>query len=293
MIENYGTGQYRLLHAAAVTASFTKQSNVEKELEADEIINIEAIVSLDDRIRGKISGSGWISMHSPQQHYTWVERVDNQQAGAMPQERETARGPSPKKAESRPKMYEADAKQSGVWQNDDGFGVTTDTFVDFNFTPDSFRFIFIFVIACFFSFCAIVNVLAVDDWKWNDNPVEKDLGFNTLSLLYQYEPVMSYLGPPVWCVVVISLFLYIVSQWIRVLMLRRNNYISKMAMELYSFACILEIASFCCFAMALSVPPEKDMTWHIVPLMIFQLGTSIAGWKNYYYYTATAGNTKA
>jgi len=296
VLEGFGAGQYRLLHAAAVTASFTKESEVEKELLADEMVDIEVIVSVDDRIRGKIAGSGWVSMHSPQQRYTWVEPADSQYSSAVPvptsQPRETARGPSTVKVAPRPEMYSDDAKVSGVWQSDDGTGVATDSFVDFNFTPDSFRFIFIFVIACFFSFCAIVNVLAVDDWDWNDNVVQQRLGFNTFSLLYQYEPVMSYLGPPVWCVVVISLFLYIMFQWVRVLMLRRNNYISKMAMELYSFACILEIGSFCCFAMALSVPPEKDITWHIFPLIVFQIGTSIAGWKNYYYYVASAGNAK-
>jgi len=149
----------------------------------------------------------------------------------------------------------------------------------------------LFALACFFSLCAIITVLTVDEWDW-DNVVEQKLGFNTFSLLYQYEPLTTYVAPPVWSFITIFVFLYIAFQWVRTLMLRRLNHISICAMKMYSFACILELLCFIFYGISFSVSPEKDITWHIVPLIVFQLGLSLTAWKNFYYYLATGGNRK-
>ena len=137
----FSVGRYRLQHPAAVTTAFTKDSPVESELPEGEIVDIEILVSVQDRIRGKISGSGWISIHSPEHNYTWVADVGEQQAG-MAEIVTTSRATAGDNANRRePEQYDEQQRQSGIWMKDDGIGVKTNSFVEFHVSPDAFRFV--------------------------------------------------------------------------------------------------------------------------------------------------------
>lgn len=285
----FSVGRYRLQYPAAITTAFTKDSPVESELPEGEVVDIEILVSVQDRIRGKISGSGWISIHSQEHNYTWVADVGEQQAG-MAEIVTTSRGTAGDNVNRRePEQYDEQQRQSGIWMKDDGIGVKTNSFVEFHVSPDAFRFYLIFVLSVFYALCAIISTIEISEWTWDNNPVKKALGFNTFSLLYQYEPLTPYITPPLWCLAIIFVFMYLVFQWIRVLMLRQMGSIGVTAMKVYTGACIIELFCFIFYGITFSVPAEKDIDWHIIPLIAFQLGLAVCSWKNYYYYIWTAG----
>lgn len=286
----FRVGRYSLQHPAAVTTAFTKDSPVQSELPQGEIVDIELIVSVQDRIRGKLSGSGWISIHSPEHNYTWVQDVGPEQRVVIPQTVTTSRTPAGGFVETRdPEQYDEQQRQSGIWMKDDGHGVKTNSFVEFNVSPDAFRFYLILALSIFYALCAIITAVDITEWTWNSNPINKALGFNTFSLLYQYEPLSTYITPPLWSLAIIFVFMYIVFQWIRVLMLRQMNSIGVGAMKVYTGACIIELFCFIFYGITFSVPAEKDIDWHTIPLIAFQLGLAVCSWKNYYYYIWTAG----
>jgi len=85
-VSDYTCGEYEMLAPAIVTETIERKSKpFERQLHVGEKISIVQIELLKDRIRGKLSGGGWISIvHTSQKSWVWAKKTVPEGSGPKP-----------------------------------------------------------------------------------------------------------------------------------------------------------------------------------------------------------------
>jgi len=85
-VSDYECGEYEMLAPAIVTETIARDSKTfPKQLHPGEKISIVQIELLEDRIRGKLSGGGWISIaHTSVENWVWAKKTGTVAEGSGP-----------------------------------------------------------------------------------------------------------------------------------------------------------------------------------------------------------------